>query len=141
MTAKYQLTKNPPLLLPNPTIPLRRYSVVPQHGGAVIFPICPFVDRLCDRPALAQPDSARAPLPGNLDQPAQAAGVGRRQHNPHRGRSSGPRLGNRLRGRLESHLGLFRDDVDGVRILVMDRVPAPNEVSEFVKNESFCLFY
>jgi hypothetical protein len=72
MTVYIPIYKNPPLLLPNPTIPLRRYSVVPHNGGAVLFPICPFVVRLCDRPALAQPDIAGASLPGNPYQPVQA---------------------------------------------------------------------
>jgi hypothetical protein len=58
--------------------------------------------------------------PGTAPNPAQAAGLGRRQHNLHRRRRSGPRLGHRIRSRLESHLGLLRDDVDGVRILVVD---------------------
>jgi hypothetical protein len=71
MTVNLPIYKNPPLLLPNPTIPLMRYSVVPHNGGAVVFPICPFVDRLCDQPALAQPDSARTSLPGDPDEPVQ----------------------------------------------------------------------
>ncbi len=64
-----KFSKFPPLLLPNPTIPLSRYSVVPQHGGAVCDPTFPSVNRFCERPALAQPDFARALVPGDASQP------------------------------------------------------------------------
>jgi hypothetical protein len=49
--------------------------------------------------------------------PAQAARLGRRQHNLQRRRRSGTRLGHHIRSRLQSHLG---DDLDGVRILLVD---------------------
>jgi hypothetical protein len=69
--SKLKFTKFPPLFFPNPTIPLRRYSVVPQNGGAVCDPYFPSVNRLCERPAFAQPDPARALVFGDADQPIQ----------------------------------------------------------------------
>ncbi len=43
--------------------------MVPQHGGAVRDPTFPLVNRFCERPAVAQPDSARALVPGDASQP------------------------------------------------------------------------
>jgi hypothetical protein len=64
--------------------------------------------------------SAELKPPWTASDPAQAAGLGRRQHNLQRGRRSDPRLGHRLRSCLQSHLGLLGDDLDGVRILLVD---------------------
>ena len=52
--------------------------------------------------------------------PAQAARLGRRQHYLQWRRRSGTRLRNHIRSRLQSHLGLFGDDLDDVRILLVD---------------------
>ena len=58
--------------------------------------------------------------PWTASDPAQAAGLGRRQHNFQWCRHSDPRLGHRLRSRLQSHFGLLGDDLNGIRILMVD---------------------
>jgi hypothetical protein len=58
--------------------------------------------------------------PWTASDPAHTARLGLRQHNLQRRRRSGTRLGHRIRSCLQSHLGLLGDDLDGVRILLVD---------------------
>ncbi len=107
--SKLKFTKFPPLLLPNPTIPLRRYSVVPQHGGAVRDPTFLLVNRFCERPAVAQPDSARALVPGNVSQPNRAD----QRHRPQRPCDQAPGIYNDPAHPFDRGYGLRRERILG----------------------------
>jgi hypothetical protein len=52
--------------------------------------------------------------------PAQAARLGGRQHNLQGRRRPAARLGHHIRRRLQSHLGLLGDDLDGIWVLLVD---------------------
>ncbi len=52
--------------------------------------------------------------------PAQAAGLRGRQHDFQGRRRPAARLGHHIRRRLQSHLGLLGDDLDGIRVLLVD---------------------